>query len=156
MWNLCTKANNRSNSVVNRHLQETMSNSFEHFEETVRGKRRAYWDTELEIKVEELFRVGVYDPICELLLPENGVVEQWVKMLGQGFSLDWCELFSDFQLHIFNMLDGVADKAYNTEISFMNNLYKQLECISKDKRKKRLQPIQPIDKSTVKPLANTL
>ncbi|URZ03021.1 hypothetical protein [Clostridium felsineum] len=130
---LCIKANNRSTSVVNRHLNETMSNSFEYFEETVRGKRRAYWDTELEIKVEELYRVGVYEPIYELLLEKNGVVEQWAEMLGNRIEIDWCELFSDFQLHLFNMLDGVSNKTYNREISFMNNLYKQLECLSKDK-----------------------
>jgi acetyl-CoA carboxylase carboxyltransferase component len=33
------------------------------------------------------------------------------------------------------MLDGFADKSYNSDISFMNNLYKQLECLTSDKRR---------------------
>ena len=133
---LCIKANNRSNGIVNRHLRATPADSFECFEEMVRGRGSvSRWDTELEIKVEELFRVGVYDPIYDLLLKDKGVVEKWAKLLGDRYNIDWCELFSDYQLHLFNMLDGIADKAYNREISFINNLYKQLESLTKDKRK---------------------
>ncbi|AKA72045.1 hypothetical protein [Clostridium scatologenes] len=136
MGNLFIKANNRSNGIVNRHLQETVANSFECFEDTVRSRKYvARWDIELEIKIEELYRVGVYEPIYELLLKNNGSVEKWAKLLGNRYNIDRCELFSDFQLHLFNMLDGIADKAYNNNISFMNNLYKQLECLAKDKRK---------------------
>jgi len=123
---LFIRANNRKNGIVNKHLQETLANSFERFEETVRGRSRHIrrWDTELEIKVEELYRCGVYDPIYELLLQEKGMVEKWAKLLGNRYNIDWCELFSDFQLHLYNMLDGIANKAYNKEILFMNNLYK--------------------------------
>jgi hypothetical protein len=139
---LCTRGNNKSNGIVNRHLTETSANSFECFEEQVKSSRHhSRWDKELEIKVEELFRVGVYEPIYELLLghkgttASQGVVEKWAEMFGRLYNIDWCDLFSDFQLHLFNMLDGIADKIYNIDISFMNNLYKQLECLAIDKRK---------------------
>lgn len=134
---LFIRANNRINGIVNRHLEETVENSWECFEETVRRSHKQYgmWDTELELKVEELYSADVYDPIYELLLKDRGVLERWAKLLGDRYNIDWCELFSDFQLHLFNMLDGIADKAYNPEIRFMNNLFKQLECVTKDKRK---------------------
>ncbi|MBU3113159.1 hypothetical protein [Clostridium lacusfryxellense] len=133
---LCIKGNNRSNGIVNRHLAETSANSFECFEEQVRSRQyHSMWDTEIEIKVEQLFRDGVYDPIYELLLQEKGSVEKWSKKWEEKYNIDWCDLFSDFQLHLYNMLDGIADKVYNRDISFMNNLYKQLECLTKDKRK---------------------
>jgi hypothetical protein len=139
---LFIRGNNRSNGIVNRHLSETPANSFECFEEQVRSRQySSRWDIELEIKVEQLFRDGVYDPIYELLLGHKGtsvnqiVVEKWAEVLGARYNIDWCDLFSDFQLHLYNMLDGISDKVYNRDISFMNNLYKQLECLAKDKRK---------------------
>jgi hypothetical protein len=132
---LFIKANDRKNGLVNRSLQETPVNSFEYFKETVYRSPNSKWNKELEIKVEELFRVKEYDPIYELLLNDNGVVEKWARSFGKRYNLDWCELFSDYQLHLFNMLDGTKDKIYNINISFMHNLYKQLECHSKDKRK---------------------
>lgn len=129
------KANNRKDSIVYQHLQQTPANNFNCFKETVRRRKNSKWDIEFEIKVEELFRAGVYDQIYELLLKENGEVIKWAKEYGQAYKIDWYELFSDFQLHLFNMLDGIADKAYNREISFMINLRKQLECLAKDKLK---------------------
>ena len=149
---LCIKGNNRSNGIVRRHLEETFTNSFDYFEEQVhRRTTHSMWDTELEIKVEELFRAGVYEPIFDLLLVPFGAVEQWSHTFGNRFNIDWCDLFSDFQLYLLNMLDYPvkefavdgsknterysAKKVYNRDISFMNNLYKQLECESKDKRK---------------------
>lgn len=136
MRRIFIKGNSKSNGIVNRHLKETPTNSFACFEETVRGRKcTARWSLELEIKIEELYRIEIYEPIYELLLKANGTVEHWAKLFGNRYNIDWHELFSDFQLHLFNMLDGISDKAYNMEISFMNNLYRQLECLAKDKRR---------------------
>jgi hypothetical protein len=78
---LCSKVSKR---MMNRLLRATPANNFKCFEETVRRrKNHGRWGKELEIKVEELFRVKVYDPIYELLLNENGVVEKWAKNLGK-------------------------------------------------------------------------
>jgi hypothetical protein len=134
---LCSRVSKR---MMNRLLRTTPANNFACFEETVKRRRNHdRWSKELEIQVEALFREGIHEPIYEMLLQNRGghasTVGKWAIMLGKRYNIDWCELFSDYQLHMFNMLDGIADKPYNRELSFLNNLYKQLECLTKDKRR---------------------
>lgn len=131
---LVIKASQRKNSIVNRSLQETPVNSFECFKETVIRSNYKKSSKEIIIKVEELFRAKEYEPIYELLLVENGDIEKWAKKFAKDYKLDWCELFSDFQLYLYNMLDGVSDKVYNKEMSFIDNLYVQLKCEALDLR----------------------
>lgn len=129
---LFIKANDRKNGVVNRSLQETPINSFDCFKETVMRRNYKKCSKEDVIKTEELFRAKEYEPMYELLLVENGVIEKWAKSFAKRYNLDWCELFSDFQLHLYNMLDGISDKVYNKEMSFIDNLYVQLKCEALD------------------------
>jgi hypothetical protein len=42
---------------------------------------------EIIIKVEELFRAKEYEPIYELLLNQDGVVEGWAKIYGNTWFL---------------------------------------------------------------------
>jgi hypothetical protein len=132
---LVIKANDRKNGVVNRSLQETPVNSFECFRETVIRSNYKKCNKEIIIKVEELFRAKEYEPIYEILLVENGVIEKWAKYFAKDYNLDWCELFSDYKLFLYNMLDGISDKIYNINMSFIDNLYKQLECEALDLRR---------------------
>lgn len=133
---LCIRANNRKNGVVNRSLHETPVNSFECFKETVMRSNYKKCSKEIIIRVEELFRAKEFDPIYELLLFENGVVMKWAKVYAKRYNLDWCELFSEYQYYLYNMLDGVSKRVYNINMPFIDNLYKQLECETKDIRKR--------------------
>lgn len=132
---LCIKANNRKNGVVNRSLQETPVNSFECFKDRIMRSKYKKCSKDIIIKVEELFRAKEFEPIYELLLEQNGVVMKWAETFATRYHLDRDELFSDFQLYLFNMLDGVSDRVYNIEMAFIDNLYKQLESKAKDLRK---------------------
>jgi hypothetical protein len=129
---LFIKANERKNSVVNRSLQETPVNSFDCFKETVMRSNYKKCSKEIIIKIEELFRAKEFEPMYEILLVKDGVIEMWAKIFAKKYSLDWCELFSDYQLYIYNMLDGVSGRIYNIEMSFIDNLYVQLKCEALD------------------------
>ncbi|BCJ95700.1 hypothetical protein acsn021_32690 [Anaerocolumna cellulosilytica] len=131
---LCIRGNGRKNGIVNRSLQETPVNSFECFRETIMRSNYKKCSKEIIIKVEELYRAKEYEPIYELLLNQDGVVEGWAKIFAKMYHLESNELFSDFQVHLYNMLDGVSDKVYNINMPFIDNLYVQLKCEALDLR----------------------
>lgn len=140
------RGNNRSNGIVNRHLNATPANDWEAFEDKITVKHAnktgkvnsnsRFWDKEFELRIEELYRNDVYEPIFDMLCPmsidrsNQGVLEKLAAKYAKEMKLDWCELFSDFQFHLMGMLgyQTGTTTTMNPDMSFMENLCNQLKC----------------------------